>query len=137
MSQDSPDSSAETAPQAKSGRGLGAVVLHHTVTALMLVLILALGVWAYLTFRKADFFEGPDQESVSRLDHYGTLAQGQRIRFALRVYYRLDGRYPANLQELVDRGLLLQSDLYYPSREEGYGYERTGSGYRLRLGLDE
>ena len=112
---------------------MGAVVLHHTVTALMLVLIIALGVWAYLTFRKTSFFHAPDAEVGSRTESYALAAQNQRIRFALRVYFRLDGRYPAALDELVERGLLLPSDLFYPSGTGSFDYKRTASGYTLEI----
>ncbi len=122
------------APQPANNKGaLGAVVLHHTVTALMLVLILALGVWAYLTFRKTSFFQPPDARAHTRVDAYALLAQRQRIRFALGVYFRLDGRYPRSLDELVQRGLLLPSDLYYPAGEGHFRYRRTASGYALEI----
>jgi hypothetical protein len=120
--QESPDS---------PGAGLGAVVLHHTVTALLLVLIIALGVWAYLTFRKTNFFETPDPSAVTRVQTYALEAQASRIRFALGVHYRLDGRYPADLSDLVERGLLLSSDLYYPAGTAALSYRRTASGYAL------
>ncbi|QDG54644.1 hypothetical protein FIV42_29035 [Persicimonas caeni] len=118
---------------AKQSSGFGAVVLHHTVTALMLALILALGVWAYLTFRKTSFFEAPDDEANTRVEAHALQAQLQRIRFGLGVYFRFDGRYPAALEELVERGLLLPSDLYYPSGTARYDYQRTASGYTLEL----
>lgn len=114
-------------------RGVGAVVLHHTVTVLMLVLILAMGVWGYLTFRKTSFFQKPDAQVSTRTEAYALRAQVRRIRVALRVYFRLDGRYPSNLTELVDRGLLLPSDLYYPSGKGRYAYQRTASGFQLEL----
>ncbi len=117
----------------EEGNALGAVVLHHTVTALMLALIIALGVWAYLTFRKTSFFEAPDAQASTRVEAYSLQAQLQRIRFGLAVYFRLDGRYPAALDELVERGLLLPSDLYYPSGNGRYDYRRTASGYKLEL----
>jgi hypothetical protein len=112
---------------------LGAVVLHHTVTALMLALIIALGVWAYLTFRKTHFFEPAGTHDDSRLEAFALDAQMQRIRFSLRVYFRFDGRYPAELANLVERGLLLPSDLYYPSGAGRYTYRRNASGYTLEL----
>lgn len=126
-----PKQSSEKPTRGRSG--LGAVVLHHTVTALMIALILALGVWAYLTFRKTSFFEAPDANTSSRVEAYAREAQLDRIGFALEVHFRLDGRYPASLDDLVQRGLLLPSDLYYPSGEGVYAYQRTGGGYTLDL----
>lgn len=121
------------AKEGDSGGGLGAVVLHHTVTAVMLALIIALGVWAYLTFRNTSFFQSPDARVDSRVESYALEAQLQRIHFALSVYFRLDGRYPADLAEVVERGLLLRSDLYYPSGRDRIAYGRTATGYTLEL----
>ncbi|MFP4599275.1 MAG: hypothetical protein ACLFVJ_13535 [Persicimonas sp.] len=128
-----PQPANKGAPKGGSGGGLGAVVLHHTVTAVMLALIIALGVWAYLTFRSTSFFQPPDAKVDSRVESYALEAQLQRIHFALGVYFRLDGRYPADLAEVVERGLLLRSDLYYPSGRERLAYGRTASGYTLEL----
>lgn len=128
-----PDKTSKPEKATKKGGGLGAVVLHHTVTALMLALILALGVWAYLTFRKTSFFQAPDADANSRVEAHALQAQLQRIRFGLSVYFRLDGRYPAALDELVERGLLLPSDLFYPTGKARYDYQRTASGFTLEL----
>lgn len=113
--------------------GMGAVVLHHSVTALMIMLIFALAVWSYLSFRNTDFFEAPAK--TSRVATYVETAQKERIRFALEVIYRLDGRYPLKLEELVERNLLAPSDLYYPlkstSPRHQFSYERTQKSYTL------
>src|SRR5690554_6969035 len=93
--------------------GMGAVVLHHSVTALMIMLIIALGVWSYLSFRSTDFFQAADRDS--RIGAYVEDAQKARIHFALDVFFRLDGRYPLTLDELVERNLLDPSDLHYPA----------------------
>jgi hypothetical protein len=99
----------------------------------MLSLIIALGVWGYLSFRKTSFFQPADAQVDSRVETFVLDAQLQRIHFALGVYFRLDGRYPADLPELAARGLLLPSDLYYPSGAGRYAYKRTASGYTLEL----
>lgn len=126
-----PQPTDDSPAEATEDGGLGAVVLHHTVTALLLVLVVALGVWAYLTFRKSNFFEPPDPDAVTEVQSFALEAQMNRIRFALGVYYRLDGRYPADLSDLVERGLLLSSDLYYPAGASALSYRRTASGYVL------
>jgi hypothetical protein len=99
----------------------------------MLALIIALGVWTYLTFRKTSFFEPANAQVDSRVEAFAVDAQLQRIQFALGVYFRLDGRYPAELEELAERGLLLASDLYYPAGDRRYAYQRTASGFTLEL----
>ena len=114
-------------------RGIGAVVLHHTVTVLMLVMILAIGVWTFLTFRDSNFFKSPDQTELTRTSVYSARAQVRRIESALRVYHRLENAYPADLQALVDRKLLLPSDLHYPSGSVEYEYRRAGNSFELEL----
>lgn len=128
-----PQKSPPQGEPAQQGQALGAVVLHHTVTAVMLVLVLALSVWAYLTFRNAQFFHTPDDGADSRVESYLLEAQHQRVEFALSVYYRLEERYPSQLRQLVSRGLLLESDLYYPSGRDRLDYERTADGYSLEI----
>lgn len=125
------DGQPQTPDETRSA--LGAVVLHHTVTAVMLVLILAIGVWAYLTFRNTSFFQAPDEQADTRTETYLLEAQLQRVEFALGVYFRLQERYPSDLSQLVDRGLLRESDLYYPSGRDRLVYSRTAGGYELDL----
>ena len=114
-------------------RGIGAVVLHHTVTAMMLALMIAIAVWAYLTFRESSFFQSPDESETSRVMAYSAKAQVRRIESALEVHLRLHGEYPPSLDVLVDRGLLLESDLYYPADEFEYKYERGVDSYTLTI----
>jgi hypothetical protein len=133
---DSPPADAAAADDTRRS-GMGAVVLHHSVTALMLMLIIALGVWSYLSFRTTSFFQAPAASESSRVEAFVEEAQKQRIRFALRVFHRLDGRYPLTLDELVERNLLLPSDLEYPSGASSPGarfsYQREADGYTLQL----
>lgn len=132
--QQAPDTAPHNAADARQS-GMGAVILHHSVTALLIMLVIALAVWSYLSFRNTDFFEAPTQNS--RLGSYVEGAQKQRIHFALDVYYRLDGRYPLTLDELVERQLLQPSDLYYPATAptsgEQYVYERVQDTYTLEF----
>ena len=125
--------SQESEEQDDKPRGLGAVVIHHTVTLLMLVMIIAIGVWTFLTFRDSNFFQAPKGDDMTRTSIYMARAQVERIESALRVYHRLEDNYPSDLQALVDRNLLLPSDLYYPSPNVEYVYRRSGSSYELEL----
>lgn len=115
--------------------GVGAVVLHHTVTALMIILILSLGIWSYLSFRNTGFFQQPDLSESFRLEDHAAAAQKQRLEFALEVFQRLDGRYPMNLEELVERNLILPSDLGYPpspgDQKARFIYRRDADTYTL------
>lgn len=126
---------AENNPTDAPQRGMGAIVLHHSVTALMIMLIIALAVWSYLSFRNTHFFEAPSQDT--RVGSYVEGAQKQRIHFALDVFYRLDGRYPLTLNELVERNLLEASDLYYPAKSATahppFTYKRTPKKYTLEF----
>jgi hypothetical protein len=129
-----PDQTSDGGKSGEKSRGLGAVVLHHTVTAFMLALMIAIGVWSYLTFRETSFFESADETATSRVSYYAAVAQRDRIESALEVHFRLHEKYPASLDVLVERGLLLESDLYYPSDDFEYEYERVGEDFTLELG---
>ncbi|MGM0558698.1 MAG: hypothetical protein ACQEVA_20095 [Myxococcota bacterium] len=120
-------------PKKSKARGLGAVVLHHTVTAFMLALMIAIGVWSYLTFRETSFFQSADESATSRVTSFAAVAQKERIESALHVHFRLHDEYPASLNILVERGLLLESDLYYPASTFEYEYERVGDSFTLKL----
>lgn len=116
---------------------MGAIVLHHSVTALMLTLCLGLGVWSYLTFRKTSFFESAATHESSQIRAVTESAQLSRLHVALRVFHHLDGRYPLALDELVQRNILLPSDLAYPDSPHvgatHYVYKRTLDAYTLEV----
>jgi len=123
--------------QFESGPGLGAVVVHHTVTALLLILLVALGTWSYLTFRGTSFLDMPDAKERATFETFAVDSQVQRIRFALEVYDRLYEKYPATLETLVDEGLLQPDDVYYPPGDVRYVYQRVGNDYRLAVTREE
>src|SRR5690554_7364267 len=81
---ETPPQAPEISPTDTRRSGMGAVVLHHSVTALMIMLIIALAVWSYLSFRSTDFFQAPDRDS--RIAAYVEGAQKDRIHFALNVF---------------------------------------------------
>ena len=118
--------------------GLAALVIHHSITVLILVLFLALGVWGYLTFQSTDFFASVDRsEFEAELRPALVEAQHQRLEVALHVANHLNGRYPGRLAELVEMGLLLESDLYYPSGGLQWLYTRQGDSFTLELAMPE
>lgn len=109
---------------------VGVVVVHHLVTAMLVVMALALGTWGYLTFRKASFFELPNRQ-VSPFERSAVDAQVDRFHFALDVYFDLYNKYPASLDELVDEGLLQSSDLRYPPGSSTILYRRSADTYQI------
>ncbi|RAL23611.1 hypothetical protein DL240_05480 [Lujinxingia litoralis] len=118
--------------------GLAVLVLHHSVTVVILVLFIGIGVWSYLTFQKTDFFVAVDRDNLqAQLSPPLLEAQRQRIDMALQVYARIHEHYPANLRELVDQGLLLPSDLYYPAGSELWAYQRDVDSFELTLILSQ
>lgn len=122
--------SASSAPKT----GLLTVIIHHSITVLILVLFLALGVWAYLNVQATEFFSTIDHDDLEAR-FYPPLeeAQQQRYETALEVYALRHDRYPTRLDELAGTGLLLPSDLYYPRGPEYWTYDTRGDSYVLQL----
>lgn len=112
------------------GGGVGAVVVHHLVTAALLVLTLALGTWGYLTFRDVTR-DDLTRPRARPLEHEALAAQAQRLHFALSVYHALRDTYPPSLEGLVDEGLLQTRDLEYPPGPSSIVYQRIGDTYQL------
>lgn len=112
------------------GTGMGAVVVHHLVTAALLVLMLALGTWGYLTFKDVTASD-LGRTRTRPLEHEAIAAQAQRLHFALSVFHALRGTYPPSLEGLVDEGLLQTSDLEYPPGPSSIVYQRIGDTYQL------
>lgn len=122
----------ELAQAAKKGsKGVGAVVVHHTVTLLQITMVVVLATWAYVTFSESSFLTSTDPEARSALEPYVVNAQIQRIQEALEVHHSLEESYPPTLDTLVERGILQADDLTYPVGQEIYNYQRFGDGYKL------
>lgn len=122
--------------------GLATMVIHYSITVIIMVLLLALGVWGYLNFRNSDFFATVDRQQVqAQVEPPLIEAQHQRLSAAIEVWILVHGRPPASLEELVDRGLLLPSDLYYPRAGPLWHYERLPENYvlveRAHAGIDD
>lgn len=110
--------------------GVGAVVVHHVVTFLQVVLILGLLAWSYVTFKSASFLDKSASQTSHELESYVIEGQMQRIDQALRVYEALNEKFPVTLELLVEEGYLAPSDLRYP-RGASYSYQRFGEGFKL------
>lgn len=112
--------------------GFAVLIVHHSVTVIILVLFLSLGVWGYLTFRNTDFFTTVDRSELNDQIRPPVIeAQRQRLVFAIQVFAHLHDRYPARLEELVETGLLLPSDLVYPGNSVHWNYQRGPDGFSL------
>lgn len=119
----------EPAPGPKS-KGTGAVVVHHAVTFLQIVMVLGFGTWTYLTFRNADFFTTSQLTQSSPLEPYAVANQIQRISLGLRVHEALNERLPSTLNPLVDDHVLLPSDIAHPKGQQ-YAYTPLGDNFSL------
>ncbi len=112
--------------------GITTLIVHHSITVLILVLFLGLGVWSYLNFQNTDFFASVDRvELEAQLQPSLESAQQSRLEVALEVYALLNDRYPTRFEELVNAGLLLPSDLYYPRGPQSWLYEPHADGFTL------
>jgi len=98
-----------------------AMIIHHTITALTIAGVLALGVWGYLSYRNNEgfFYEG-EVEVSSPLDEALIQSQQDRIKLAVLAFFEVHDNYPATLDELVNEGWLKQSDLSYPNGKTAY-----------------
>lgn len=103
----------------------GALVLHHAITALLVLGVLSLGVWSYLTFSKENFFY-ESQDKSSSLQLYLADSQRSKLQLAVDTYREMHGSIPISLDALVGQGLVDASDLSYPSGGVEYSLEVIG-----------
>ncbi len=119
-------------PKNPKPSSLGVVIFHHTITVFILLLLLGVGVWSYLTFSTSSFFvPGNAAATPPAAQSHIVQAQLRRIATTLETYEVIHERYPARLEELVESGLLLPSDLYYPLVNKTYHYVRYQQSYDL------
>ena len=118
-----------------SGSSIGALIGHHSVTVILVVAMLVLGVWGYITFRKNDFFYTPE-ETGSSTQRYLVASQLQRIELAADAYQKIHESPPISLDSLVEEGLLTSKDLNYPSRDITYELQIDGSDIKITYKLE-
>lgn len=108
-------------PNTKPPSPMRAMIIHHTITALTIAGVLALGVWGYLSYRNNEgfFYEG-EVAARSPLDEALIESQRERLKLAVRAFFEVHDNYPATLDELVNEGWLKQSDLSYPNGKTAY-----------------
>ena len=123
------------AQKTSSGSSLGALILHHSVTVILVIAMLVLGVWGYITFRKGDFFYTPE-ETGSSTQRYLVASQLQRIELAANAYSKIHESPPMSLESLVEEGLLTQKDLSYPSPDITYELRLDGDDIKVVYKLE-
>lgn len=133
-----PPDRADDASPTPQKTGLATLILHHSITVLILILVLALGVWSYLNFQGTEFFAAIDRAGFEAELHPALdEAQRQRLNSAIETYGLLNDRYPTHLDDLLDAGLLLPSDLYYPRGPDSWSYERHSDGFSLEPNMSD
>lgn len=104
---------------------------RHGMTALLIVVALAIGL---LTWMTSDGVEEQGAMTMAQLDPWRealTKSQMGRIQNALGVYRAKNGDYPARLQLLIEDGILEEADLTYPGFEKPYTYRSFEDRYIL------
>ncbi len=129
---DGPDEDSSKKDGAKTS--LATLIFHHSITVLILLLFVVLGAWGYLNLHTTEFFGTIDRAALeAQLQPTLETAQQQRLHHALEVYALLHDRYPSQFGELVNAGLLLPSDPYYPRGPDGWLYEPHSEGFTLEM----
>jgi hypothetical protein len=122
----------ERAKEKNRDGAVGAMIVNHTITVVILASLAALGYWLHANFRPDEFFTSVDHvERRATLAPYLAEAQHRRIASALDVHYRLHDRYPATLEGLVEAGLLSHADLFHPAGADRWTYRRHERSYDL------
>jgi hypothetical protein len=110
--QPDPNAPAEETP----GSPLRTAILNHVVTTVLIVSSVSFAIWSYFNFQAGDFFYEPSQQDESRtMQRYLVASQLHRFDFAAQAYEAIHNAPPQSMEDLVAEGLILESDLTYPS----------------------
>ncbi len=121
-----PDPNAP-AEETSSGSNLRTAILNHVVTTLLIVSTLSFAIWSYFNFREGDFFYEPSRQDESRtMQRYLVASQIHRFGFATQAYEAIHNAPPQSMEDLVAEGLILESDLTYPSPRITYDMKLEG-----------
>ena len=126
MSEHHPDAANAQPPEEPQGPSLGATILHHLITTALIVGTISFALWTYFNFRSGDFFyEPPSQEDAvdTSMQRYLVASQIQRFEFAAQAYLAIHNAPPQSMDDLITEGLILDSDLTYPSPSIEYALE--------------
>lgn len=110
----------------------GTVVIHHVVTIVLIVACFAIGTWAYLTFKSTSFFVPVKAGSEKSLQPYMVKAQSDRLHKAINVYFIMNDKFPASLDDVVAEKILSPTDPFYPPNSE-FRYEKLANTYSLEV----
>lgn len=137
---DPPDDTSRGPKASTTGRSTLTTLLHHAVTALIVAVLLGIGVWLYLRFgapptqTAATGSDGAASTAALSPDSLGQArgASGRlRVERALEVARLTGEKYPENLTFLLREGLLVHTDLYYPSGDPKFEYRRDAENFVL------
>jgi len=105
-----------------------ALVVLLSLTLLSIAALSARTAWGTAT----SFLSGRNEDTIKRWAFLESLSMAQRrkIDLALETWKLNRGTYPANLELLVEKGVLEQQDLRYPWKLF-YTYRIEGKGYVL------
>ena len=122
-------SSGEDPPQ----RGaIAALILHHTVTVLLLVGALALGIWGYLTYRRGGLsMTAAVSAQAPPSQRHLIASQIARLELAAETSRQLYQSAPLKLEALIDQGLISRDDLSYPSSRVRYTLHVEGEALHV------
>jgi len=110
---------------------LGALILHHTITALLLSGALALGIWGFLTYKKGGFTYAQAPVEKGSTHRYLIASQEAKLKLAAETYTRINQTPPLETSVLVDAGLILEDDLHYPSHNVTYTLHVDGKDIKI------
>ena len=111
----------------KAGSPLRTAILNHLVTTVLIVSTLSFAIWSYFNFKAGDFFYEPSQQDESRtMQRYLVASQIHRFGFASQAYEAIHNAPPQSMDDLVAEGLILESDLTYPSPRITYAMTLEG-----------
>ena len=132
--QPNPDAPAEEVTTSH----LRTAILHHVVTTVLIVSTLSFAIWSYFNFKAGDFFYEPSRQDESRtMQRYLVASQIHRFGFATQAYEAIHNAPPQSMDDLVAEGLILESDLTYPSPRITYALTLEGDHAVVKATVEE
>ncbi len=124
-----PEANEATRVEFKDRRTLVENIVHHGITALLVIAMFGVGLHVYLDSR-IDAADLEDTTSIQSIERERlTRIQIAKIGHAADVYKLRHGNFPLRLEILVEDGLLTQADLTWPHYEREYVYKVRDDHY--------